>query len=395
MTVFRDRAAEDARRLKGWLFDSALPLWADKGVDRINGGFHELLALDGSTPPVPRRARVQPRQIYVFALAGRMGWRGPWADIIRHGLDYYRRFYLKADGTMRALVAPDGSPLDDSFDLYNQAFGLLALTTAAASLKDRRLMTEAEALRDHLVSRFVHPLGGFHRSVPHGEPLESNPQMHLFEAMLAAEIAARDIGSDASEWTRLADNIGELCLARLIDQKTGVLREFFDLNWRPAPGLKGRIVEPGHQLEWAWLLIRWGERRNRPDAFAAARRLIELAETLGFDPVRRVQIMQLLDDFSVHDPVARLWPQTEWIKAAIALATIATTDAEREAAYARAVTATVALDRFLDVPLAGTYRDKLLADDRFVDEPAPASSLYHIACAIDEFERAMRGWSVG
>jgi hypothetical protein len=46
-----------------------------------------------------------------------------------------------------------------------------------------------------------------------------------------------------------------------------------------------------------------------------------------------------------------------------------------------------ALEAFLDVPTPGLWRDKRTASGEFVDEASPASSFYHIVCAIQEIER--------
>jgi mannose-6-phosphate isomerase len=43
-----------------------------------------------------------------------------------------------------------------------------------------------------------------------------------------------------------------------------------------------------------------------------------------------------------------------------------------------------ALALYLDVDTPGLWRDRSLPGGGFVEEPAPASSLYHIACAIAE-----------
>ncbi len=59
---------------------------------------------------------------------------------------------------------------------------------------------------------------------------------------------------------------------------------------------------------------------------------------------------------------------------------------ERDAYLASAARAIAALQLFLDVPLKGLWRDKLNADGRFVEEDVPASSFYHILCAIYELE---------
>ena len=54
----------------------------------------------------------------------------------------------------------------------------------------------------------------------------------------------------------------------------------------------------------------------------------------------------------------------------------------------RALTAARGLARYLETPKRGAWRDRLLADGSFVDEPAPATSLYHLVVAILELSAA-------
>jgi mannose-6-phosphate isomerase len=378
-------ARADAKRLcedlKAWALESAFPLWWDVGADHVRGGFFEKIALDGTPVEAPRRARVQPRQIYAFAAAGLLGWDGPWKQALLHGLDFYLEKYLRPDGLMRTLVASDGTPLDDSVDLYDQAFGLFGLAMAAQALPERAdLPTLAVALRDTLYATLKHPVAGFEESAPRRLPLLSNPHMHLFEASLAWSEAGGDAG-----WRAMADEIANLALTRFIDPVSGGLREYYDGDWNPAPGVPGRIIEPGHQFEWAWLLLRWSRLAGRDDAVAAALRMIRIGAGPGVDPVRGVAVFALLDDMSVHDDVARLWAQTEWIKAG-ALAAEVTGDPDW---WSAAVGGAEGLIKYLDTPVRGLWRDKLRADGTFVEEAAPASSFYHIVCAILELDRTL------
>ena len=46
------------------------------------------------------------------------------------------------------------------------------------------------------------------------------------------------------------------------------------------------------------------------------------------------------------------------------------------------------LRRYLRTPAEGAWRDKLRPDGTFIDEPAPATSFYHILCACTELFRA-------
>lgn len=383
-----DILAERSKGLQYWLFERALPLWWERGADREKGGFEELLGLDGNPIPANRRARVQPRQIYCYAAAKQNGWNGPSDEAIAHGLAFFEGRYLGMDGLFVATVSPDGDVVDGSFDLYNQAFALFAYANVALTFADRAFEFEDKALALlSALSRYKHKDAGFEEALPRKLPLCSNPHMHLFEATLALEGASP--GGNPI-WSQLADEIAELCMGRFIDGQSGGLREFFDGDWQPYPGDAGRIMEPGHQFEWAWLLVRWGKRRNEPDAIAKARRLFAIAIDHGLSADGSVAIMQLNDDFSPRDRVARLWPQTEWIKAGIALASVSGGD-ERRYYLDQTLRGVDALRKFIDdVPVPGLWRDKLRPDNQWVEEPVPASSFYHIACAILELQSELK-----
>lgn len=388
MTDDHEALAEAAKardELKAWLLNDAYPLWWTQGYDHARGGFHEKLALDGAPIEAPRRARVQPRQVFSYAIAGELGWDGPWLEAVKAGLDWYLAHYTRSDGLFRTLVAADGAPLDDRVDLYDQAFGLFALATAYGALGEPPALAQrAAALRDRLKAELGHPLGGFEESDPRTLPLLSNPHMHLFEASLAW---TETQGGDADgRWRALADEIADLALTKFIDPKSGGLREFFDGDWTPVAGVQGRIVEPGHQFEWAWLMLRWSKLAGRADAAEAARRMIAIAEGPGVDPIRRVAMNQLLDDMSVHDAAARLWPQTERIKAFAQLAS----ESGAAADWQGAVRGVEGLMKYFDTPVAGLWRDRCLPDGSFVDEPSPASSFYHITCAVLVLDRAVK-----
>ena len=364
--------------LQDWLKTAALPLWERAGIDRVNGGFIELIGQDGVPVAGPKRCYPQARQIYVFAQAGLMGWDGPWAKAVDQGLDFFLRAFPREDGLIRLRVGADGTAEDEAPRLYDQAFALLLLATVhKVRPGEPELEARAAKLRDRLLTDRRVPAGGFLEVV--GRPYYANPNMHLLEAALAwAEI------SDDPAWGAMADDIAELALAKYIDADGGFLTEYFDETWARASDDDGRQIEPGHQFEWAWLLLGWAKLRKRPEGLAPAARLYEVGRG-GVDQERGIAINALWDDLSVRDAAARLWPQTEWIKAAIALARLEAPGSVRHAQLlddvARAITA---LNKYLRTPVRGLWRDRYLADGTFAEEPAPATSFYHIVCAITE-----------
>jgi mannose-6-phosphate isomerase len=366
--------AHEQELLLRWLLTAAYPLWAARGYDAVHGGFEESLSGTGPTPDQPRRARVQARQIYSFARAVQFGWQPREAQrLVRAGLEYFLARYRRPDGLFRTLVAADGSVLDDRAFLYDQAFVLLALAESARALGPQaELLEAARAVRAALYARLKRSGPGFDSGVPDALPLLSNPHMHLLEAALSWSSVDQD-----PAWRALADEIVALALSRFIDPSTGALREQFDGRWLPLAGTAGRIVEPGHQFEWAWLLLVWGG-AAASSAYAAATRLAQIGEAHGIRD--GVAINALLDDFSVHDAEARLWPQTERLKAAVRMGAM-TRDARF---WSMAAQAAHGLRRYLATDVPGLWYDRLSVDGRFLQQPAPASSFYHIVCAIGE-----------
>lgn len=357
---------EAAGRYRRWLFASALPLWATVGADEQGWGYEERIDAEGRPVREPRRLRVQARQTYAFATAGALGWDGPWRAAVSRGLAGLMTRYRRDDGLFRTLVSGGGEPLDDTAKLYDQAFVLLAMACAAPL---HPTAADARALLETVESRMRHPAGGYRE---HGDqPFQSVPHLHLLEAALGW----LEAGSGGA-WEGLAAEMVDLALDRLMDPDSGVIRGAYQQDWSPCPDDGGGPIEPGQQFEWAWLLLRWARLTGDSRAIAAARRLFAAGRG-GVDPARNVTVDALNGDLSLRSSGARLWPQAERLKAALILGE-----------EAEALAAARSLWRYLDTGTPGVWRDRMTAEGAFVDEPAPATSLYHIAAAVDQLTRS-------
>lgn len=358
-------------QLKDWLLQAALPLWSSVGVDD-QGGFFEKIGMDGRAVEAPRRARVTARQVFVFDQAARLGWKGPAARLAEQALHRLMDPYgfLRSDGLVRILIGADGTALDDTPTFYEQAFALLAL--ALTGRED-----EALTLLDALEARQGKAGGGFYQDEGRAPPLDANPHMHLFEAALAWVEAG-----GGPRWRDLAASLGEIALNHLIDPASGAIAEFRDDDWTPA---QGSPLDCGHQFEWGWLLLKFARLLGHADAVAPALKLIGIGEAHGVDPKRNVAFNLMARDFTAVDREARLWPQTERIHAHAAAAAL-TGDAAHWQGAAAGVRGLMA---YLDTPVLGLFRDRMLESGAFVEEPAPASSLYHIVGAVVALEEAV------
>jgi mannose-6-phosphate isomerase len=387
-----DAVVSISNRLVAWFIETALPVWERSGIDRSDGGYFETLAADaGGEAVLPagdvRRGRVVARQVYVFDVAMRLGWQPPAGiDPMSHGCDFLFGRLYGGQGIWHTAVDVRSGRIDEVFSLYEQAFYLFALARVQARWKGRYpAAAVARASLERLKLGFGRKLGGFEESNPPTEPLKSNPHMHLLEAALEWLDVCED--GDRQPWRELADDMVGLCLTRFCDPVGGAIREYFDFRWGAAPGEPGRIMEPGHQFEWGWLLQRWAadpavSASVRLRCGETLRRLVDVGEA-GVDHTRNVAVNELWDDLSVRDPAAKLWPQTERVKAWCAMLELAPSRSEAAHACDRIARAAHGLFRYLGAGRAGLWSEHCEPSGDFRQGPAKASSLYHIVCAID------------
>lgn len=359
--------------LKQFVIERSLPLWSSEGWDRTAGGFVDRLHPDGRADRLaPRRVFVQARQIYCFATAAAAGWYPEGREIALRGLDYLLAKAKRPDGRPGFVhtLAPDGSVLDPLRDTYDHAFVLLALASVYALDRDAQLRSEIDALLAFLDQQLRSPHGGFLEGSPASMPRRQNPQMHLFEAMIAAFDATHD-----AAFQQRAGEFFALFLANLYDKPNQVLGEYFEEDWSKIEPVS---VEPGHHAEWVWLLKGF-ERitgcptgRYRAELLASALRYREQATGCLLDEGDAAG--------NVRRYTRRLWPQTEFAKAWIAQA-----EAGEAGAAEQARAALARLERhYLRHPVAGGWYDQFDRDGRSLVATIPASSFYHVLCATVE-----------
>jgi len=271
-----------------------------------------------------------------------------------------------------------GQLIDDTPDLYDLSFALLALAWLYRSTLEKHYLVIAHQTLDFIESTLAHPYGGFFSFAGDSNYRQQNPHMHLAEAMIAWMDLAPDM-----RFLNLANTIVGLLETRFYDRSTGALGEFFTADWNPAPGPEGQIVEPGHQLEWAWILCH--HRRLGGAAMQdTAARLIYFARKYGHDPSTGLTVDQVTREGRILSSSHRLWPQTETLKGALA-----------ETEFINPVklshidqVVTALFERFLKPsPISGTWIDHFNADGTIRTDRIPASSLYHICLAFFELMR--------
>jgi mannose/cellobiose epimerase-like protein (N-acyl-D-glucosamine 2-epimerase family) len=365
--------------IRRWTFEQALPFWARNGVDRDHGGYVEQLKLDGTDQAADfKRLRVVCRQIYVFSHAALLGYPDSLA-LARHGYEFLtKRAWLGPTRGWARLLDREGRVKDSTPDLYDIAFVLFALGWYYRASGNPEALCWTFRTLDFVNAQMRHPGGiGFVNERPAVGPRRQNPHMHLLEAALVnLEV------TESPEFRNLADEIVELFCTRLYEPSTRTLAEYFNEDWTRASGEAGRITEPGHQFEWAWILAAY-QRSTGSDMRDYVRGLTEFAEANGVDQVSGITFNVVRDDGLVLDRGSRVWPNTERIQAAVAMF-------ELNGYNPRPIfekCGHLLLSRFLSRAPPGAWLDQISADGIPVAEKIPASTLYHVFIAFTEMLR--------
>ncbi|MEO0714738.1 MAG: AGE family epimerase/isomerase [Pseudomonadota bacterium] len=372
-----------AQRLKAWCLEEALPLWSENGV-APDGGFWERLDEQGKPRhALDRRYRVQCRQCVVFAEAALRQWSEDARAIAEAGLSFT---LSKADFTARGgegfsggpfVLTDEGGVADPKPDLYTHAFLLLALSQYARLGHEDEAIACADELIAFITTKMASSHGGWVESLPPALPRRQNPHMHLFEASLAMAEA-----TGLQRYREIADRIAGLfeCFFKR-DDPTALL-EFFTDDWAP-DSVAGTTVEPGHMMEWVWLL-------DRHERLCGARHgetigaFYNAANTVG----RHDKTGNLVDAIKLGgDPLdgrQRSWPLTEAIKAGLVLCRRGDTtvlpsiigDIER------------LMDGYLggDAPVRGGWIDRYDSKGKALDDVNSASTFYHLMGAVAEVD---------
>ena len=369
--------ASNARRIRRWLVQDALPYWSSAGRDS-RGGFAERLTPDGSVDTqVAKRILVQMRQVYVYAHAAVLGLSPHGATLARDCFDYVIAKARLPDGGFAYALSPDGSVADPTRDAYTHAFLLMGASWLYRATGDeavRARITEIAVA----IETLRHPGGlGYSESDRPGPVRRQNPHMHLFEAFLAAHEATAD-----PIYLARAKEIYTIFVDFFYDTPRGVLREYFEQDFSPAEGPQGEIVEGGHHYEWVWLLGEYAKASGGPLS-PVARVLHTFAASHTHEPETGLIYHENCLDGSVRQGGKRAWPLTEAIKASIALA-----EADGGMPDLRADhSVDLLFQHFLDRPRPGAWLDTVTPQNTPAVTTSTASNFYHVFLAFAEYIR--------
>jgi mannose/cellobiose epimerase-like protein (N-acyl-D-glucosamine 2-epimerase family) len=368
----------NAEKIRHWLFELALPFWAAQGKDQVYGGPVEQVGMNGEPSDAGfKRVRVFCRQVYVFSHAHLLGWEAGLA----HATDMFEAMVRYAwQGPQfgwAKTVRSDNTILDPTPDLYENAFALFSLGWFYQAKPDPRVLDHMLSTATFIDTRMRHPKSGFWHQLPPTGPRLQNPHMHLLEACLVCFNATQH-----PIFERLAKEVVSLFCTNFYNQDTQTLCEFFDDDLDPMVGETGLIVEPGHQLEWAWILAEANKIFDL-DVRMAAKGLVDFAQRFGVQPGTGATYNAINVDGTGRDLGSRTWPNTERLKAAVAMYELF---GHRPEPIVEP-TLELLFSRYLASPIPGGWIDAFDATGTPTSTVMPTSTFYHLFLAFAEILR--------
>ena len=300
-------------------------------IDRERGGFFHFFRDDGSIYDADTRHLVSStRFIFNYAMAFRRFGDAEYQAAVRHGLAFLRDAHRNAaTGGYAWLLGAENQVLDGTNHCYGLAFVVLAYAKALeAGIPEAR--DHLEETWELMERRFWSPDDGLYRDeISAGwhdvSPYRGqNANMHSCEAMLAA--------FEASGETRFLDRAETLARRVTVDlaaKADGLVWEHYDPSWQvdwdynkddPKHLFRPWGFQPGHQTEWAKLLVILDRHRPADWLVPTARRLFDTALERAWDHEHGGICYGFAPDGSICDGDKYFWVQAESFAAAALLA---------------------------------------------------------------------------
>lgn len=303
----------------------------DANVDDPAGGFFQNFRDDGSVFDAQTRHLVSStRFVFNYARAYLQFGREKDAQRVRHGVSFLREVHRNADTggyfwlIKREQTLPSRTVttqvLDDTNHCYGMAFVLLAYSWAY-----RAGVQEAKAYLEEtwqlLEAKFWEPAHQLYRDEANGDFSQwssyrgQNANMHSCEALIAAYHATQE-----SKFLQRALVLAQNITQRQAALSDGFVWEHFTSDWQvdwefnlddPENLFRPWGFQPGHQIEWAKLLLMLNQLEQHQWLVDTAVSLVDRSLAIAWDQNNGGLVYGFAPDKRICDANKYYWVQAE------------------------------------------------------------------------------------
>lgn len=292
------------------------------------GGFFQFFRDDGSVYDARTRHLVSStRFVFNYAMAWQAFGEEAYRDAVVHGIDFVRGAHLDPATGGYAWVLHDGRVQDSTNHCYGLAFVVLAYAKALETGIEQARGWLADTW-DLMERHFWEPQHGLYADEASADWQVSpyrgqNANMHACEAWLAAFEA-----SGEQRYLQRAARLAEAMTRRQAALADGLVWEHYHRDWTPDweynRGDRSNIFrpwgyQPGHQVEWAKLLLILDRHAPEDWRLPRARDLFDRAVAMAWDPVHGGLVYGNDRQGGFYDTDKYFWVQAEALATAALL----------------------------------------------------------------------------
>lgn len=321
-----------AADMKSQLVQKVLPYWYDTAIDREHGGY--ILSDDAAkkAPPATEKQLVtQTRMIWGFShahLKGLSDAKRNYLKAAEQGYHFLQDHFLdKEDGGYFWTTDLSGKPLDQRKLVYGESFAIYGLVEYYRASGDKAALGQALELY-HVLQRHAHDgkNGGwvehFEREwtpildpkapviVELGGAKSANTHLHLMEALRELYEATRD--PEVKQSLEEALRINSTWFYPKDPSKCAFHRQ---PDWQPVTAASSAGLSYGHNVEFAWLMIRAEKVLGRKLSWAHFDAHLQHALKYGYDHERGGLYSRGFDNQPATDTDKVWWVQAEMLAA--------------------------------------------------------------------------------
>jgi len=318
--------------MKTQLAQKILPYWYDTGIDREHGGY--LLSDDAAkkaSPATEKQLVTQTRMIWGFSHAHLKGLSDAKHDYLKaaeQGYHFLQEHFLdKENGGYFWTTDLTGKPLDQRKLVYGESFAMYGLVEYYRASGDKAALGQALELYRVLQKRAHDSKNGgwvehFERNwtpildpkapviVELGGAKSANTHLHLMEAFTELYEVSQDAEVKKSVEESLQIN------SKWFYPKDASQCAFHrQMDWQPVTAASSAGLSYGHNVEFAWLMIRAEKVLGREPSWEHFDAHLQHALKYGYDHQRGGLYSRGFDNQPATDTDKVWWVQAEMLAA--------------------------------------------------------------------------------
>ena len=324
--------ADSAREFRAQLTSKILPYWYDTAIDWTNGGY--VLADDAArkAPPATEKQIVtQARMLWTFSHVHRKGYRDPKRDFLKaakHGYDFLISHFLDKElGGYYWKTDLAGRVINDRKYLYGESFVVYALVEYSRASGSREALDQAldlyHALQQHCHDQShsgwtEHCQRDWTPITQQDDRIEveiaglrsANAHLHWMEAL--AELSEASGAPDVTESLKEVLRLNSTYFYPSTPGRSAFHRQ---PDWSPVTDPRSAGLSYGHNIEFAWLMIRAQEVLKQKPSWEHFDAIMKHALEYGYDHQRGGLYNRGADDRPATDTDKVWWSQAEMMAA--------------------------------------------------------------------------------